>query len=121
MSTYRLDKLLRPQSVAVIGASPRATSPGRAVLRNLMAAGFGAQIYLVNPHYDQIEGVRAVKSFAELPQIPDLVVIAVPPQQVASIVAAAGEAGTAAAIIITTGLGHGPASLAAACERAARA
>ena len=56
MSTYRLEKLLRPQSVAVIGASPRATSPGHAVLRNLSAAGFPGPIELVNPHYDAIAG-----------------------------------------------------------------
>jgi acetyltransferase len=121
MSTYRLDKLFSPQSVALIGASPRATSPGHAVLRNLKAAGFQGPIHLVNPHYDAIDGVRAVKSFAELPQIPDLVVIAVPPPAVPSIVTAAGEAGTSAAIIITAGLGHGPGSLAVACEQAARA
>jgi acetyltransferase len=121
MSTYRLDKLFSPQSVAVIGASPRATSPGHAVLRNLKAAGFQGPIHLVNPHYDRIDDIDAVKSFGELPQIPDLIVVAAPPPAVPSIVTAAGEAGSAAAIIITAGLGHGPGSLAGACEQAARA
>jgi acetyltransferase len=40
MSTYRLDKLFAPRSIAVVGGSPRATSPGRAVIANLKAAGF---------------------------------------------------------------------------------
>ena len=62
MSTYRLDKLFAPRSVAVVGASPRKTSPGRAVLANLHRAGFTGPVYLVNPRYDAIEGVRAVKS-----------------------------------------------------------
>jgi acetyltransferase len=44
MSTYRLDKLFSPRSVALIGASPRQTSPGHAVLRNLKAAGFSGPI-----------------------------------------------------------------------------
>src|SRR5450631_3236212 len=121
MSTYRLDKLFSPRSVALIGASPRPTSPGRAVLRNLRDAGFKGPIRLINPHYDEIEGIRSVRSFDELPEVPDLVVIAAPPQAVPAIVATAGERGTAAGIIITSGLGHGAGSLAASCEAAARA
>jgi acetyltransferase len=121
MSTYRLDKLFSPRSVAVVGGSPRHTSPGRAVLRNLQDAGFQGSIGLVNPRYPDIEGVKAVRTLQELPEAPDLVVIATPAQSVPGIVAAAGERGTAAAIIITAGLGHGESSLADACEKAARA
>src|SRR5262245_18865612 len=62
MSTYRLDKLFSPRSVAVVGASPRETSPGRAVLRNLASAGFEGSVSLVNPHYGEIEGIKAVKT-----------------------------------------------------------
>src|SRR6266481_3890296 len=121
MSTYRLDKLFSPRSVAVVGASPRETSPGRAVLRNLRAAGFEGSVSLVNPHYGEIEGIKAVKTIQELPQAPDLLVIATPPQSVPGIVAAAGEKGAATAVIITAGLGHAEGSLADACEKAARA
>jgi acetyltransferase len=121
MSTYRLDKLFSPRSVAVVGASPRETSPGHAVLRNLRAAGFQGPIGLVNPHYREIAGVTAVKTYADLSEVPDLIVIAAPPPAVPSIVAAAGEAGTGAAIIITSGLGHGAASFAQTCEETARA
>ena len=121
MSTYRLDKLFSPRSVAVVGASPRETSPVRAVLRNLRAAGFEGSVSLVNPHYGEIEGIKAVKTIQELPQAPDLLVIATPPQSVPGIVAAAGEKGAATAVIITAGLGHAEGSLADACEKAARA
>src|SRR5215468_1357307 len=121
MSTYRLDKLFSPRSVAVVGASPRDTSPGRAVLRNLRAAGFEGSVSLVNPRYGEIEGVKAVKSIQELRHAPDLLIIATPPQSVPGIVAAAGEKGAATAVIITAGLGHGDGSLADACEKAARA
>jgi acetyltransferase len=68
MSTYRLDKLFSPRCVAVVGASPLATSPGHAVLRNLKAAGFKRAIHLVNPHYPEIAGIRATKSLQELPR-----------------------------------------------------
>ena len=120
MSTYRLDKLFSPRSVAVVGASPRAASPGGAVLKNLRAAGFEGSLHLVNPHYDEIAGIKAVKTIAELPDAPDLMVIATPPQSLPGIVTAAGDMGAASAIIITAGLGHGEGSL-ATCERAARA
>ncbi len=121
MSTYRLNKLFSPRSIVVVGASPRATSPGRAVLRNLRGGGFAGAIHLVNPHYETIEDVRAAKSYDDLPEAPDVVVIGVPPPAIPSIVAAAGAKGTAAGIILTAGLGHGPGSLADACEKAARA
>jgi acetyltransferase len=121
MSTYRLDKLFSPRSVVVVGASPRETSPGCAVLRNLRSAGFKGSIGLVNPHYPEIEGIKALKTLQELPQAPDLLVIATPPKSVPGIVTAAGEKGVATAIIITAGLGHGEGSLADACEKAARA
>jgi acetyltransferase len=121
MSTYRLDRLFAPRSIAVVGASPRERSLGRAVLRNLVAGGFGGPIRLVNPNYAQIEGFAAVTSIAALPDVPDVAVIAVSPPAVPDIVAAAAAKGIAAAIIITAGLGHGPGSLAEAAARAARA
>src|SRR5215813_11414580 len=120
MSTYRLDQLFSPRSVAVVGGSPRPTSPGRAVIRNLRDGGFKGPIHAVNPHHAEIEGTRAVKTFADLPQTPDLAIVAAPAATVPSIIAAAAGRGTAAAIIITAGLGHGAGSLAETCEQTAR-
>ena len=100
---------------------PARDFPGHAVLRNLTRGGFPGAIHLVNPHYSAIADVRAVKSYDALPDAPDLAVIATPPATVPSIVAAAGAKGTAACIIVTAGLGHGPGSLADQTERAARA
>jgi acetyltransferase len=120
MSTYRLDQLFSPRCVAVVGASPRVTSAGHAVLRNLRAAGFRGKLHLVNPHYAEIDGIRSVNSVLGLPEAPDLVVIAAPAQEVPNVVAASAEKGAATAIIITSGLGHGAGSLADACAKAAR-
>ena len=121
MSTYRLETLFAPRSVAVVGASPRQTSTGRAVLENLLGSGFPGAIHLVNPRYDEVAGVRAVKSYDMLAETPDIVAIAVPPAAVPEAVAAAARKGTAVGIIITAGLGHGPGSLAEVCEKNARA
>jgi acetyltransferase len=120
MSTYRLDKLFSPRSVAVVGASPRESSVGHAVLRNLRRGGFAGAIHLVNPRYDAIEGVPAIKSYQELPVAPDVAVIAVPPAAVPSTLAAAAQKGTALAVILTAGLGHGTGSLSDQCRTIAR-
>ena len=119
MSIYRLEKLFAPHSVAVIGASPRERSAGRAILANLR--GFAGPVHLVNPRYDAIEGLRAVASYSELPAAPDVAVIAVPASLVPDTVAEVAAKGTPAAIIITSGLGHGPGSLAERSAAAARA
>src|ERR1700751_4604715 len=105
MSTYRLAQLFAPRSIAVVGGSPRDTSPGRAVLKNLRSGGFAGEIHLVNPHYDSIEGIAAVKSCDALPGTPDIVVIGVPPAAAPSVVRDAAAKGAAVAIILTAGLG----------------
>jgi len=120
MSTYRLDKLFSPRSVAVVGASPRESSVGHAVLRNLRRGGFAGAIHLVNPRYHAIEGVPAIKSYQELPVAPDVAVIAVPPAAVPPTLAAAAQKGTALAVILTAGLGHGSGSLSDQCRTIAR-
>lgn len=121
MSTYHLDKLFAPRSVAVIGASPRQGSVGRAVLKNLRESGFTGPIHLVNPEYDEIEGYRSVKSIRDLPEAPDVVVIATPAAAVPAVIAEAVAEKVPAAIIISSGLGNGPGSMAEECRRVARA
>ena len=121
MSTYRLEKLFSPRSVAVVGASPRATSPGRAVLKIFEPRHSKVRSRWSTRAIAEIEGIDAVKTIQDLPAAPDLFVIATPPCSVPGIVKLAGEKGAGAAIIITAGLGHGAGSLADACEKAARA
>jgi acetyltransferase len=113
--------LFAPRSVALVGASPRPRSVGRAILQNLRAAGFTGQLRLVNPHHAEIDGVRAVKGIADLPEAPDLLIVAAPPPAVPTLIADAGAKGCPAAIVVTAGLGHGPGSLSEATEAAARA
>ena len=121
MSTYRLDRLFAPRSIALVGASPREKSLGRAILSNLHAGGWCGPLHLVNPKHREIDGLPAVKDLSDLPAEPDLVIITVPPDAVPDVVARSAQTGAAGAIIITAGLGHGPGSLAQACEQAARA
>src|ERR1700738_4761738 len=120
MSTYRLKNLLSPRSVALVGASPRQVSVGRAILGNILDGKFKGEFGLVNPHYAEIAGVATVESLAKLPFVPELVVITAPATAVAGLIDEAGKRGAASALIITAGLGHGAGSLADAAERAAQ-
>jgi acetyltransferase len=120
MSTYRLDRLLSPHSLAVIGGSPHESSVGRHVIANILSGGFAGPIHVVNPHYSEIEGLATLKSMEAIAEAPDFVIIAVPPAAVPVAVAEAGRRGVAAAVIITAGLGHGPGSLAEATENVTR-
>jgi acetyltransferase len=119
MSTYRLKNLLAPSSVALVGASPRSGSVGRAILGNIHKAKFKGEFGLVNSHYAEIEGVATVGSLSQLPFVPELVVITAPAAAVAGLVDEAGRLGAAGAVIVSAGLGHGAGSLAEAAERAA--
>src|SRR5882757_7606382 len=120
MSTYRLKNLLSPRSVALIGASPRRGSVGRAVLENIRKAGFEHEFGLVNLHHAEIGGVATVGSLDKLPFVPELVVMTAPAAAIPDLIDQAGRRGSASALIITAGLGHGAGSLADAAERAAQ-
>jgi acetyltransferase len=120
MSTYHLDQLFAPRSVAVIGASPLTGSPGRAIIRNLKDAGFAGALHLVDADCPEIEGIAAVRSYDALPEAPDVAVIGVAPGAVPEAVEAVAVKGTRAAIIVTDGLGRGPGSAAEAAARTAR-
>jgi acetyltransferase len=120
MSTYRLQQLFHPRSVALVGASPRENSLGRAVLDNLKQAGFGGTIGLVNPRYKEIDGHPCAARISDLADIPDLIVIVTPADTIPVLIRDAGEKGVAAAIILSAGLGHGPGSLAEECNSIAR-
>jgi acetyltransferase len=120
MSTYHLKNLLAPRSVALVGASPRHTSVGRAILGNILKAKFKGEFGLVNTHYAEIDGVTAVKGLSKLPFAPELVVITTPAAAIPGLIDEAGAHGAAGALIITSGLGRGEGSLAEAAERAAQ-
>ncbi|HEU5416345.1 MAG TPA: bifunctional GNAT family N-acetyltransferase/acetate--CoA ligase family protein [Streptosporangiaceae bacterium] len=112
-----LQHLLRPRSVAVIGAGRDRSSVGRAILHNIVAGGFGGLVYAVNLHAHRIEGVPCAASVADLPEVPELAVIAVPAAAVARVAADCGTAGVRALIVITSGLGTAGADLLAICRR----
>lgn len=96
---HALSPLLTPRSVAVVGASPREHSTGLTVIEKLDALSFDGPIYPVNPRYESVAGRDAYPSVSDLPQPPDLVVMAVGDARVEEQFAAAIAGGARAAAI----------------------
>ena len=104
MSVRNLQFLFGPQSVALIGASPRPGSVGQVLMKNLLSQGFAGPVLPVNPHEPLIASVPAWKDVASLPVTTDLAVICTPPAAVPGLIAELGAAGTRAAVVLTAGL-----------------
>jgi acetate---CoA ligase (ADP-forming) len=98
-----LDAILRPRSVAVVGASRSPGTIGHAVFRNLLRQGYGGAAYPVNPSARAVAGVRAWPSVSAIPDPIDLAVIAVPKQHVPAIAEECGRAGVRGLVVISAG------------------
>ncbi|MDT0457337.1 GNAT family N-acetyltransferase [Streptomyces sp. DSM 41527] len=116
--TASMQPLLRPRSIAVIGAGTRPGSVGRAILHNLREAHFAGLLHAVNPHAHAVLRIPAYPSVAGLPHPPDLAVIAIPAAAVPEAAVQCGRAGVRALVVVTSGLDAGQsAALTAACRR----
>ena len=75
---HRLDPVLRPQSLAIIGASQRPHSVGNTLIRQIRHGGYNGRLYPVNPRYEEIEGLKCYGALSDLPEVPQHVAFAVP-------------------------------------------
>ncbi|HAU5567053.1 TPA: GNAT family N-acetyltransferase [Serratia fonticola] len=101
MSQRGLEALLRPKSIAVIGAS---VTPGRAgyfMMRNLLAGGFSGPVLPVTPKYKAVSGVLAWPDIASLPFAPDLAIICTHAKRNLELLQQLGEKGCKACIILS--------------------
>lgn len=105
MTIRNLEHALRPRSVALIGASDEGGSVGQKLTENLFAGGFAGPVYLVNPKHRRIAGQECFASIEQLPETPELAVIATPPETIPALIGALGKKGSRAAVVITAGLG----------------
>ncbi|QYX75257.1 bifunctional acetate--CoA ligase family protein/GNAT family N-acetyltransferase [Streptomyces akebiae] len=112
-----LEPLLRPRTVAVIGAGRKPGSVGRAVLHHLRTGGFTGRLFAVNPAATSVFGVPCHPSVSALPRTPDLAVVAVPAAAVPATAEECGKAGVRALLVVTAGLDRDQArALMAACR-----
>ncbi|CUR58362.1 putative succinyl-CoA synthetase-like protein [metagenome] len=100
----QLDRLLRPTSVAVVGASTR-PGWGLEAISNLRALGFTGSIFPVNPRYEEVDGLRCHPSLPELPTVPDLAIVAVPARAVPAVLTEAVAKGIGSAVVYASGFG----------------
>jgi acyl-CoA synthetase (NDP forming)/RimJ/RimL family protein N-acetyltransferase len=113
-----LRHVLAPASVAVVGASRKTASVGRSILRNIVTGGYTGQVYAVNPHTAELDGVPCAPSPAALPEPVDLAVICVPEPAVLEAAEECGKRGIRALVVITSGLdAAGRAALLACCRQ----
>lgn len=101
-SPCRLDPLLKPRSIAVVGASARPGSPGNEVLVNLRKGSFAGDLFAVNPGSDSIDGLACYPSLSALPLVPQHVVFAVSDARVEACLDEAIALGVPAATIFSS-------------------
>ncbi|MBV8629302.1 MAG: acetate--CoA ligase family protein [Silvibacterium sp.] len=115
----QLDRLLRPRSIALVGASSTPGSLGEAVLLNLEDAGYGGELYLVNPKRPVIHGRQCLGSIDEMPAGIDCAVLAIPGSAVLDSVRVCASKSVGSAIVFSAGFAEtGEVGLAAQRELA---
>jgi acetyltransferase len=97
-----INTMLRPGSIAVVGASPRLQYGGR-FLNNLIETGYKGRLYPVNPKYEEIMGVRCYPDISSLPEAPDLAGIIVPADRTMPILEECGRKGVKTGVVIAGG------------------
>ena len=98
-----LDALLRPASVAMVGASADVTRIGGRALRHLREVGFAGDIYPINPGRSEVQGLKAWSTIDDLPVRPDCAVLALPSPAVLPAIQACARKGARAAVIFSAG------------------
>lgn len=104
--TDTLQALLRPRSIAILGASSDLSKVNGRTLRYLLAKRYAGRIYPVNPKYERIGELACYPDVAALPEAPDLAVVAVPARHVAQALADLGARGTRTAVVFSSGFGE---------------
>ncbi|HEX6690805.1 MAG TPA: acetate--CoA ligase family protein [Burkholderiales bacterium] len=101
-----LDFALNPRSVAVVGASDNPHKVGGRPILYLLRYGFRGAIYPVNPARPEVQGLKAWPALAELPEAPELAVIAVAGEEAMRAVEECARRGVRAAVVMSSGFGE---------------
>jgi len=102
----KVQALLNPRNVVIVGASDAPGSWAMRAFQNLRRYEFPGSVYAVNPRRDQVWNMRCYRSFAELPEPPDHVVVVIPATQVPDTLRAAAAAGARSATVMSSGFGE---------------
>ncbi|WP_064608497.1 bifunctional acetate--CoA ligase family protein/GNAT family N-acetyltransferase [Photobacterium sp. J15] len=99
-----LNKLLKPRSITVIGASDSPNRAGNIIIRNLLSGSFHGPIMPVTPKYDSVAGVLAYPTIDSLPRVPDLAIVCTNAHRNIDIIRQLGEKGVKVAIVLAAGM-----------------
>jgi acetyltransferase len=99
----RIDALINPKSIALVGASTKPRTVGNDLLRNLIFTEFNGPVYPINPKAESILGVSCYPSLRHTPKPADLAVVVVPAAAILDVVADAAAAGVKAMVLISAG------------------
>jgi acyl-CoA synthetase (NDP forming) len=102
-----LTPLMKPTSVAVVGASQRMGRATR-VVANLQRFGYGGRVFPINPKYPDIFGLPCYPDMASTPSPANVAVVAIPAEQVPRILEVAFESGVRAAVVLSAAGEAGP-------------
>ncbi|MDP9909853.1 acyl-CoA synthetase (NDP forming) [Variovorax boronicumulans] len=103
MTLHRLEPLLNPASIAVVGASGNAARIGGMPLAHLTKFGYAGAIYPINPKYEEVFGLRCWPDLEALPAAPDLVVLALAAAEVTPMLKRCQARGVRAVIVYAAG------------------
>jgi acyl-CoA synthetase (NDP forming) len=98
-----LDSILKPRSIAVVGASRQPSTIGYQILDNLLRSGFQGPVYAVNPKSPVVHSLRAYPSVTAIPDLVDLAVIVVPKLHVLAAAEECGQKGVKGLVVISAG------------------
>ncbi len=99
----KVDKILKPKSIAIIGATERPESKGSIVLDNLIQSNFTGNLYAVNLKHQKVKGLPVYRSVENIEATVDLAIICTPPAKVLRLVNECGKAGVGGLLILTSG------------------
>lgn len=100
-SAIGIDRVIAPQSIAVIGATEDYAKFGGRITHHLIEHGYKGRILPINPRHDTILGLRAYPSVSALPEAPDVALVAVPAAQIERTIDDCGRAGVGACVVVT--------------------
>src|SRR6266446_6983262 len=98
-----MNRIMKPDAVAVIGASAEEGKIGNSVMKNLINGGYQGEIYPINPSAPEVMGRKAYKSVKDVPDKIDLAVFAIPAKFVAQALIEVGEKKIPGAVLIPSG------------------
>jgi acetyltransferase len=103
MGPHYLHRVFAPESVAIIGATPREGSVGERVFRNMLEAGYSGELYPINPKYEEIRGKPCYPSIEAIGKPVEMVVVVTPAKSIPNLIRSCGEQGVKGAVVISAG------------------